>query len=109
LITKVPNSLEHVNFIDDSLSPVAPFRVINIGNSNPVQLTQFINSIEKALGQKAILNFLPMQPGDVKSTFADTNLLQKLTGYEAKTVIDDGVKEFVTWYLKYYGIKGEIK
>jgi UDP-glucuronate 4-epimerase len=107
LIPIDPKPLTVPNLIGDSLSPVAPFRVINIGNSKPVQLTEFITSIEKALGRKATLNFLPMQPGDVKSTFADTSLLRQLTGYEAKTSTVDGVKHFVSWYTKYYGAKGE--
>lgn len=107
LIPIAPKSQEIPNLIGDSLSPVARFRVINIGNSKPVQLTEFINSIEKALGRKGTLNFLPMQPGDVKSTFADTSLLRKLTGYEAKTNTIDGVKHFVSWYLNYYGLEGK--
>ena len=107
LIPIDPKPLTVPNLIGDSLSPVAPFRVINIGNSKPVQLTEFITSIEKALGRKATLNFLPMQPGDVKSTYADTSLLKQLTGYEAKTSTVDGVKHFVSWYMKYYGLKGE--
>lgn len=105
LIPIAPKSQGIQNVIGDSLSPVARFRVINIGNSKPVQLIEFINSIETALGLKARLNLLPMQPGDVKSTFADTSLLRKLTGYKAQTSTTDGVKHFVLWYIKYYGAK----
>lgn len=88
----------------DSLSPVAPFRVVNIGNSTPVPLTDYIDAIEKATGRKAERNLLPMQDGDVRATWADTTLLNRLTGYTPKTNVVDGVRKFVEWYLDYYGI-----
>ena len=83
----------------DSLSPVAPFRVVNIGNSNPVQLMAYIDELENALNIKAKKNMLPMQVGDVKSTNADTTLLKDLTGFIPDTDIKVGVSEFVKWFL----------
>ncbi len=89
----------------DSNSPVAPFRLVNIGNSQPEQLSDFIYALEKSLGVKAEKNFMPMQPGDVPATWADTRLLELLTGYRQKTKIDVGVARFVDWYTRYYSIK----
>lgn len=89
-------------FQQDSRSPVAPFRVVNIGNSMPIELTDFILAIEKSLGVKAKQNLLPMQAGDVPATWADSSLLQQLTGYTPKTDIHDGVRSFVEWYKDYY-------
>ena len=88
----------------DSLSPVAPHRVVNIGNSQPVQLGDMIAAIEDALGIKAKRNFMPMQPGDVPATWADAELLRSLTGYVPGTDIREGVRRFVAWYRDYYQI-----
>ena len=88
----------------DSLSPVAPFRVVNIGNGAPVPLSDFIDAIEEALGRKARRNPMDMQPGDVPATWADTDLLQLLTGYRPATDIRAGVASFVDWYRDFYGI-----
>ena len=88
----------------DSLSPVAPYRVVNIGNSEPVQLMAFIEAIEAALGQEAQKNFMDMQPGDVPATWADGTLLNTLTGYGPQTSVHDGVANFVAWYRDYYGV-----
>lgn len=88
----------------DSLSPVAPWRVVNIGNSEPVQLTDFIAAIEAATGRTAARNLMPMQPGDVPATWADAELLKRLTGYAPKTRVPEGVKAFVAWYRDYYGV-----
>jgi UDP-glucuronate 4-epimerase len=88
----------------DSLSPVAPWRVVNIGNSECVQLTRFIEAIETALGKKAEKNMMDMQPGDVPATWADASLLQKLTGYKPKTSVEEGVAKFVAWYREYYDV-----
>ncbi len=87
----------------DSLSPVAPYRVVNIGNSQKVKLLDFVEAIEEAVGQKAIRNYMPMQMGDVPATWADASLLQRLTGYRPQTDIRDGLAEFVAWYREYYG------
>ncbi len=86
----------------DSLSPVAPWRVVNIGNSQPVQLTDFIDAIEEAVGKKAKRNLMPMQAGDVPATWADASLLRSLTGYCPKTSVPEGVEKFVSWYISYY-------
>lgn len=86
----------------DSLSPVAPHRVVNIGNSDAVQLTDFITAIETAIGTKAKRNLMPMQSGDVPATWADASLLKSLTGYEPKTAVPEGVEAFVDWYRDYY-------
>lgn len=88
----------------DSLSPVAPFRIVNIGNSEKVRLMDFVEAIEEAVGKKAVRNFMPMQIGDVPATWADTSLLQELTGYKPKTDIRTGMKHFVEWYRDYYEI-----
>jgi UDP-glucuronate 4-epimerase len=88
----------------DSLSPVAPWRVVNIGNSQPVQLGDMIGAIEDALGIKAKRNLMPMQPGDVPATWADAELLRTLTDYVPQTDIREGVKRFVAWYRDYYGV-----
>lgn len=88
----------------DSLSPVAPFRVVNIGNSDAVQLTDFIGAIEAAVGRSAVKNLMPMQAGDVPATWADAGLLKSLTGYAPKTSVHEGVRKFVNWYQNYYGV-----
>jgi UDP-glucuronate 4-epimerase len=86
----------------DSLSPVAPFRVVNIGNSDAVQLTDFIAAIETATGLTAQRNLMPMQPGDVPATWADAKLLHRLTGYAPLTDVATGVAAFVDWYRSFY-------
>ncbi len=88
----------------DSLSPVAPFRVVNIGAGAPVELMDFIAAIEAATGRRAEKNMLPMQPGDVPATWADTALLKRLTGFAPKTGVREGVRAFVEWYREYYGV-----
>ena len=88
----------------DSNSRVAPFRVVNIGNSKPAQLLDFISAIEKSIGNKAVQNLLPMQAGDVPATWADTSLLEELTGYKPKTDLLTGVQKFIAWYREYYNV-----
>jgi UDP-glucuronate 4-epimerase len=87
----------------DSLSPVAPFRIVNIGNSDKVRLLDFIDAIEAELGCKAIRNYMPMQMGDVPATWADASLLQQLTGYRPQTDFRVGIAKFVAWFRDYYG------
>jgi UDP-glucuronate 4-epimerase len=82
----------------DSLSPVAPFRVVNIGNGTPEKLTDFIKAIEAATGRQARQTLLPMQPGDVPATWANNALLTALVGPLPRTDIRDGVTRFVDWY-----------
>ena len=86
----------------DSLSPVAPYRVVNIGNSTSVKLTDFIEALEAALGVTANKQLLPMQKGDVPATWADAALLQRLTGYKPQTSVEEGLAEFVAWYREIY-------
>ena len=86
----------------DSLSPVAPFRIVNIGNSDKVRLLDFVDAIEDCLGKKAIRNYMPMQMGDVPATWANAELLQRLTGYRPQTDFRDGIARFVTWFREYY-------
>ena len=80
----------------------APNAVYNIGNHNPVKLIDFIGAIESALGKKAQLHFLPMQAGDVEKTYADIESTRRDFGFEPKTQISDGLKQFVNWYLAYF-------
>ncbi len=104
LIDTPPIRVDRPQDVDanDSLSPVAPWRIVNIGNSQPVQLGDMIAAIEEALGIKAERNLMPMQPGDVPATWADAELLQSLTGYVPRTDIREGVSRFVAWYRDYY-------
>lgn len=103
LINAVPGKAEIAN-VGDSLSPAAPFRVVNIGNSNEVRLLDYVEAIEDVLGTKAIRNYMPMQTGDVPATWADTSILQMLTGYRPQTDFREGIARFVQWYREYYGI-----
>jgi UDP-glucuronate 4-epimerase len=86
----------------DSLSPVAPYRVVKIGNSDKVRLLDFVEAIEEALGRRAIRNLMPMQKGDVPATWADAALLQSLTGYRPQPDIRTGIAEFVDWFRSFY-------
>ena len=86
-------------------SSFAPYRIYNIGNNKPVELLYFIEVIEKALGKKAIKNFMSIQPGDVEATFADVEALMTDVGFKPSTSIEAGVTKFVNWYLDYYKIK----
>ena len=99
-------------YVDDIVSGVikivshiptteVPFKIYNIGNSNPVDLMDFISAIENASGKKAILNMMEMQPGDVVTTYADTSHLQRDFGYKPATTIQDGIDRFHQWYIQY--------
>ncbi len=87
----------------DSLSPVAAFRVVNIGKSAPDTLMEFIAALETALGFEAKKDFQPMQQGDVLATWADATLLETLTGYKPSTPLSEGIPAFVDWYRAYHG------
>ncbi|MFC3168776.1 NAD-dependent epimerase/dehydratase family protein [Paracoccus fontiphilus] len=87
----------------DSLSPVGPWRAVNIGNGQPVPLLDFIAAIEEASGREAQKVMLPMQPGDVVATWADNGLLRRLTGYAPRTSVREGVRAYVEWFRDYYG------
>ena len=99
-----PNILDSSATKIDSKSRVAPFRVVNIGNSQPSKLMDFIIAIERAIGRTAVKNLLPMQAGDVPATWADTSLLSELTGFKPRTDLTVGVRNFVEWYRAYYNV-----
>ena len=88
----------------DSLSPVAPFRAVNIGNAAPVPLMDFVAAVERATGRVAEKNFLPMQAGDVPRTWASDELLRALVGALPRTALDEGVGAFVRWYRDWAGV-----
>ena len=104
LIDAVPQRPASADAIEegDSLSPVAPFRIVNIGNNDKVNLLDFVAAIENSLGVKAKRNLMPMQMGDVPATWADARLLERLTGYRPQTDFRDGVEQFVAWYRDYF-------
>jgi UDP-glucuronate 4-epimerase len=86
----------------DPATSAAPFRLYNIGNSNPVELEHLIRTLEECLGRKALRNDLPMQAGDVLETYADVGDLEAAVGYRPKTSVEEGVRRFVEWYRGYY-------
>jgi UDP-glucuronate 4-epimerase len=88
----------------DAASSKAPWRIYNIGNNKPVKLMDYISALEIALGKKAKINFLPLQPGDVPDTYADSDNLKKKFNYKPSTSVTDGVSSFVKWYKEYYHI-----
>jgi UDP-glucuronate 4-epimerase len=100
---ELPHSRSNL-FLGDSISPVAPFRIVNIGNSNKVRLLDFIEAIEVGLGRKAVRNYMPMQLGDVPATWADASLLRNLTGYQPNTHYKIGVDQFISWYREFYNV-----
>ncbi|GGD19370.1 NAD-dependent epimerase [Franconibacter daqui] len=84
----------------------APYRVYNIGNSSPVELMDYISALEKALGKEAQKNMMPIQPGDVLETSADTTALYDAIGFKPHTLVEEGVKRFVEWYKAFYQVAG---
>tara|TARA_X000000950_G_scaffold129950_1_gene162350 strand:+ start:242 stop:1252 length:1011 start_codon:yes stop_codon:yes gene_type:complete len=105
LIDVIPISSENKKILrDDSLSKIAPYREVNIGNSNRVKLLDLTNTIEEVTGKKFIRNYVPIQKGDVVSTMANSSLLKNLTGFSPKTKFKDGVINFVDWYRDYYNV-----
>jgi UDP-glucuronate 4-epimerase len=95
------------NWDSDDPNPAtsaAPYRIYNIGNNQPVELSRFIEVIEEALGMKAEKNLLPMQPGDVPATYADIDALEAAVGFRPATSIEEGVRRFVQWYREYYKV-----
>lgn len=91
------------DLLDPSKSK-APFRILNVGSSRPIKLIDFVSKIEDSLNIKAKINFLPLQPGDVEDTHADIAELIKLTNFNPKTSIEEGVLNFVNWYRRYYEV-----
>jgi UDP-glucuronate 4-epimerase len=98
IIEKIPKPIGE----GSGYSPLAPFRLYNIGNSEPTPLMEFITAIEDALGIEAKKEFLPMQPGDVETTYADVSSLMRDFGYQPKTKVQEGISRFVRWYLVYH-------
>jgi UDP-glucuronate 4-epimerase len=86
----------------DPATSNVPWRIFNIGNNHPVRLVDYVNALEERLGRRAIRQFLPLQPGDVPDTFADSSALEEAVGYRPATNVKDGVARFVDWYLAYY-------
>ncbi|HGY2267687.1 NAD-dependent epimerase [Morganella morganii] len=90
--------------VSNNIGNATPFSIYNIGNGSPVSLIDYISSLEKHLGIESIKNMLPMQPGDVYSTWADTSDFINATGYKPQVDIDEGIEQFVSWYKKYYKV-----
>ena len=103
VIDKVPDADKKFNS-DNPLpnSSWAPYKVFNIGNSSPVKLLRYIEAIENEVGLKAEKIMLPMQPGDVEATIADTSNLENWIGFKPNTPVKKGVKNFVNWYMDFY-------
>lgn len=104
---KMRRDFTYIDDITDGICGVlemkpAPYKIYNIGNSKPVDLMDFIELMEKGLGVQAQKELLPMQPGDVYETYADTSALSKDTGYHPKTSLPEGIRKFLDWYLSYY-------
>jgi UDP-glucuronate 4-epimerase len=105
LIPKAPTSNpDWYNHHPDPATSFAPYKIYNIGNNQPVQLLDFIETLEKCLGKKAIKNFLPMQDGDVPATYANVDDLMNDVGFKPATSIEEGIRKFVDWYLDYYQV-----
>ncbi|HZX79467.1 MAG TPA: NAD-dependent epimerase [Lysobacter sp.] len=112
IVEGVIRTLDNVPGPDPAYDPLqpspatssAPYRVYNIGNHQPVQLLRYIEVLENALGRKAELRMLPLQPGDVPDTCADVSALRRDTGYAPSTSIEDGIGRFVEWYRSFYGV-----
>jgi len=105
VLDKIPegNSAWSSDAPDPSTSP-APYKLYNIGNNNPVELMQYIETLEKMLGKTAKKNLLPMQDGDVRATYADVDDLVQDVGFKPETLIDEGIGRFVEWYKHYYAV-----
>lgn len=86
----------------DPATSYAPFRVFNIGNNQPIELLHYIEVLEQCLGKKAQMDLMPMQPGDVSATMADTTELERMVGFRPATRVEEGVVKFVAWYREFY-------
>lgn len=86
----------------DPSTSMAPWRLFNIGGQRPVQLKEYVTTLEKLLGRTAQVEYLPLQPGDVLNTYADVSALENLTGFGPQVPLEDGLRSFVQWYLGYY-------
>ena len=92
------------NIVADPSSSSAPYQVYNIGNQHPTKLLDYITCIEDTIGRKALKEFLPMQPGDVYQTFADSSALAEITGFKPSTSLKDGIEKTVKWFKDFYNI-----
>jgi UDP-glucuronate 4-epimerase len=112
IVEGVIRTLDRVATPDPAFDPLtpntgtsaAPYRVYNIGNHRPVELSNYIEIIEKCLGRKAEKILKPLQPGDVPDTYADVEELMHDTGYSPETPVEVGIERFVTWYRSYYRV-----
>jgi UDP-glucuronate 4-epimerase len=112
IVQGVVRTMDHVATPDPAWSPDAPnpatsrapYRIYNIGNNSPIELSRFIATIEHATGRKAICNMLPEQPGDVPKTYADVDALAAAVGFKPATSIEDGIARFVKWYREFYRV-----
>ncbi|MEZ5461173.1 NAD-dependent epimerase [Dokdonella sp.] len=112
IVEGVMRTLDKVPVADPEFDPLlptpasssAPYRIYNIGNNQPVELSRYIEVIENCIGRKARKNLLPLQPGDVPDTYADVSELTRDTGYAPATTVEEGVARFVDWYRDYYGV-----
>ena len=108
-IGKVINQPAKSNINWDNTNPTlsssqAPFKIYNIGNNQPINLMEFIKILEEKIGRKAEKVMMPMQPGDVRVTYADVTDLIKELDYQPTTSLSDGIQQFVNWYRRYYGV-----
>ncbi len=104
VMDRIPKANPHWNGENpDAASSYAPYRLYNIGNNNPVELMRFIKVLEDCLGLKAEMELMPIQAGDVPSTYADVDDLMKEVDFKPATTIEEGIQRFVTWYREYYG------
>ena len=97
---KPENDFQYLN--PDPSSSWAPYKIYNIGNNKKINIMDFITILEEEIGIKAIKQFLPMEKGDVQSTFADISLLEKVIDFRPRTSLRDGIKKFVSWFRNYY-------
>jgi UDP-glucuronate 4-epimerase len=104
LINKAPTASADNSLLDTPATSTAPFRVLNIGNNNPVHLRAFLKELEVALDKEALITNHPMQAGDVQATHSDVKALIELTGFSPATSTKDGINRFVKWYRAYYNI-----
>lgn len=106
LIPRIPQSNTSWNGDDpDPATSRAPYRIYNIGNNNPVELSEFISTLERKLGKEAIKEYLPLQQGDVLKTYADVDDLIRDVGFKPHTPIEEGIEKFVDWYKDYFSVK----
>jgi UDP-glucuronate 4-epimerase len=89
----------------DGAGGAAPYRVLNVGNSSPVELDEFVATLERHLGRKAERTYLPMQPGDVPATWADTAQVEAVTGFAPRTPLDEGLRRMAEWLVEYDGAR----